>query len=140
MIGCSERFFFATLDEQAEGEVCPLHLLSMAHWCIGVYCRIIFAVEELSFEPRERFILIRSEQEKVERRWKLQFTDFAPVIRALCDLVAGLRRLLLGVPAFGVSISAAFMIASRLELVGADIDALLILYCGFDEYSSAIAI
>lgn len=30
------------------------------------------------------------------------------------------------------------MMASRLELVGADIDALLILYCGFDEYSSAI--
>lgn len=38
----------------------------------------------------------------------------------------------------GISISAALMIASRLELVGAEMDALLVLYCGFDEYSPAI--
>lgn len=40
-------------------------------------------------------------------------------------------------PASGVSTSAALMIASKLELVGADIEALLVLYWGF-EYSSAI--
>lgn len=43
-----------------------------------------------------------------------------------------------GVLTSGVSISAALMIASRLELVGAEMDALLVLYCGFDEYSPAI--
>jgi hypothetical protein len=32
------------------------------------------------------------------------------------------------------------MIASKLELVGADIDALRILYCGFDEYSSTMTV
>lgn len=30
------------------------------------------------------------------------------------------------------------MIASKLELAGADIEALRVLYWGFDEYSSAI--
>jgi hypothetical protein len=59
-------------------------------------------------------------------------TDFAPVILALCDLVAGLLRRWFGVPTSGISISAALMIASRLELVGAEIDALRVLYCGFD--------
>jgi hypothetical protein len=64
-------------------------------------------------------------------------TALAPVILALCDRVAGRRRRLFGVPASGVSTSAALMIASKLELVGADIEALLVLYWGF-EYSSAI--
>lgn len=32
------------------------------------------------------------------------------------------------------------MIASKLELVGAEMDALLILYCGFEEYSPAIMV
>jgi hypothetical protein len=40
------------------------------------------------------------------------------------------------VPASGVSISAALMIASKLELVGADIEALRV--CSRREYSSAI--
>lgn len=126
-----------SLDERVGDEERQPRLLGMAHLCIGVYCRIIFAVEELFFEPWERFILIRSSGRKSDKN----ITDFAPVIRALCDRVAGLRRLWLGVPASGVSISAAFMMASKLELVGAEIEALLVLYCGFDdEYSSAIAI
>lgn len=55
-------------------------------------------------------------------------TDFAPVILALCDLVAGLLRRWFGVPSSGISISDdALMMASRLELVGAEIDALLVL-------------
>jgi hypothetical protein len=31
-----------------------------------------------------------------------------------------------------------FIIASKLELAGADIDALLVLYCGFEKLSSAM--
>lgn len=65
MIGCSERFFFVSLDGRPGEGVRPTHLLGMAHLCIGVYCRIIFAVEELSFEPIWRFSLIRSREKKL---------------------------------------------------------------------------
>lgn len=81
------------------------------------------AVEELFFAPA----VIINNQAWLGRYEIKTFTDFAPVIRALCDLVAGRRRRWFGVPASGVSISAALMIASKLELVGADIEALLVL-------------
>jgi hypothetical protein len=72
---------------------------------------------------------------------KVCHTDFAPVILALCDLVAGRRRRLFGVWISGPSPSStsAFAIASKLEHVGADIEELLVLYVGgLNGYSSTI--
>jgi hypothetical protein len=87
------------------------------------------AVEELFFAPAGNNQQLNLRRTCGQLLSFVKITDLAPVIRALCDRVAGRRRRLFGVPASGgVSTSAALIMASKLELVGADIEALLILY------------